>query len=86
MASKAVSGVSQGPEFTIKPEAVVPAVDTSEWPLLLRNYDQCTSLSHHPFIPRVAIANDRRQYSFVPVTLHPFLVDALLSSATSNPT
>jgi len=27
-------------EFSIKPTAVTPAVDTSEWPLLLKNYDK----------------------------------------------
>lgn len=26
----------------IKPEAVTPAVDTSEWPLLLKNWNKCT--------------------------------------------
>jgi H/ACA ribonucleoprotein complex subunit 4 len=33
-------------DYSIKPEAVTPAVDTSTWPLLLKNYDkreQCTS-------------------------------------------
>lgn len=27
-------------DYSIKPEAVVPAVDTSTWPLLLKNYDK----------------------------------------------
>lgn len=27
-------------EYSIKPEAVTPAVDTSSWPLLLKNYDK----------------------------------------------
>jgi hypothetical protein len=27
-------------DFSIKPEAVTPAIPTSEWPLLLKNYDQ----------------------------------------------
>jgi H/ACA ribonucleoprotein complex subunit 4 len=27
-------------EQVIKPQAVVPAVDTSDWPLLLKNYDK----------------------------------------------
>lgn len=27
-------------EYTIKPQAVTPAVDTSSWPLLLKNYDK----------------------------------------------
>lgn len=32
-----------GDEMVIKPEAVAPNVDTSGWPLLLRNWDQCES-------------------------------------------
>jgi H/ACA ribonucleoprotein complex subunit 4 len=28
-------------EYTIKPEAITPAVDTSSWPLLLKNYNNC---------------------------------------------
>ena len=28
-------------EMIIKPQAVTPSVDTSGWPLLLRNWDQC---------------------------------------------
>lgn len=27
-------------DYTIKPEAVAPSVDTSQWPLLLKNYDK----------------------------------------------
>lgn len=27
-------------EYTIKPQAVTPALDTSSWPLLLKNYDK----------------------------------------------
>ena len=29
-----------GEELIIKPEAATPAIDTSAWPLLLRNWDQ----------------------------------------------
>jgi len=29
-------------DYSIKPEAVTPAVDTSSWPLLLRSYDKRT--------------------------------------------
>jgi H/ACA ribonucleoprotein complex subunit 4 len=28
-------------DYTIKPEAITPAVDTSSWPLLLKNYNNC---------------------------------------------
>jgi hypothetical protein len=31
-------------DFSIKPENVTPNIPTSEWPLLLKNYDKCTSL------------------------------------------
>jgi hypothetical protein len=27
-------------DFSIKPESVTPTIPTSEWPLLLKNYDQ----------------------------------------------
>lgn len=27
-------------DYTIKPTAVTPSVDTSTWPLLLKNYDK----------------------------------------------
>jgi H/ACA ribonucleoprotein complex subunit 4 len=29
-------------DYSIKPEAVTPTLDTSEWPLLLKNYSKCT--------------------------------------------
>jgi hypothetical protein len=31
--------------YVIKPEAAAPAIDTSDWPLLLKNYSDCTKLS-----------------------------------------
>lgn len=37
MAAEAAKG---GSGFIIKPEAVTPAIPTSEWPLLLKNYDK----------------------------------------------
>ncbi len=36
----AVVVASKEVDYTIKPEAVTPAVDTSTWPLLLKNYDK----------------------------------------------
>jgi H/ACA ribonucleoprotein complex subunit 4 len=33
--------------YTIKPEAVTPVLDTSEWPLLLRNYDKLLIRTGH---------------------------------------
>lgn len=32
-------------DYTIKPEAVTPAVDTSSWPLLLKNYNNCMNIA-----------------------------------------
>lgn len=41
-----VKGTSkQEDEFSIKPQAVTPALDTSNWPLLLKNYDKRTMAS-----------------------------------------
>lgn len=31
---------SEEDEYTIKPQATTPALDTSSWPLLLKNYDK----------------------------------------------
>lgn len=41
--SKEVAVVKKGSEedeYTIKPQATTPALDTSSWPLLLKNYDK----------------------------------------------
>lgn len=27
-------------DYSIKPQAVTPSLDTSDWPLLLKNYDK----------------------------------------------
>lgn len=32
--------------YTIKPQASAPEIDTSDWPLLLKNYSDCMQLSH----------------------------------------
>jgi H/ACA ribonucleoprotein complex subunit 4 len=37
-------------DFSIKPENVTPSIPTSEWPLLLKNYDKRTP--HHPISMR----------------------------------
>jgi hypothetical protein len=34
-------------DFSIKPEASAPKLDTSEWPLLLKNYDKLLVRSSH---------------------------------------
>lgn len=38
-----VKNVHDGEEQIIKPEATTPSIDTSGWPLLLKNWDQRTS-------------------------------------------
>ena len=30
-------------DYSIKPESITPALDTSSWPLLLKGYDKCKS-------------------------------------------
>ncbi|KAL7949022.1 pseudouridine synthase [Trichoderma barbatum] len=37
----------QEEEYTIKPQAVTPSVDTSQWPLLLKNYDKLLVRTGH---------------------------------------
>lgn len=37
----ALQGVGQEVDYTIKPAASAPAPDTSDWPLLLKNYSNC---------------------------------------------
>lgn len=34
-------------EFVIKPESKSPELDTSQWPLLLKNYDKLNVRSYH---------------------------------------
>ncbi len=38
-------------DFSIKPEAVAPSLDTSAWPLLLKNYDKCIWPSLQATVP-----------------------------------
>lgn len=42
-----VSDIQKSGDFTIKSEAVTPKLDTSEWPLLLKNYDKLLVRSSH---------------------------------------
>lgn len=39
---------AQEDEHVIKPQSTTPAADTSDWPLLLKNYDKRAHSSHHP--------------------------------------
>ncbi|KAF7561302.1 hypothetical protein G7046_g2839 [Stylonectria norvegica] len=46
--STEVAVVKKGEEeYTIKPQAVTPAIDTSSWPLLLQNYDKLLVRTGH---------------------------------------
>lgn len=42
-------GMTEEVEYSIKPENIAPPIPTSEWPLLLKNYDkrECRILNLH---------------------------------------
>ena len=42
-----VAVVQQKGEFTIQPQSTTPALDTSKWPLLLKNYDKMNVRTGH---------------------------------------
>ena len=42
-----VASAQQQCDFSIKPETVQPVLSTSEWPLLLKNYDKLLVRSSH---------------------------------------
>lgn len=46
MGKEVVKKTSTEEEYSIKPQAVTPALDTSTWPLLLKNYDK---RKYYPF-------------------------------------
>ena len=53
-------------DFQIKPEAVTPANNTSDWPLLLKNYDKLLVRSgHYTPIPAGSSPNNRDLKSYV---------------------
>ncbi len=43
----AVAEVQRASDFLIKPESSVPRLDTSKWPLLLKNYDKLNVRTGH---------------------------------------
>ncbi|KAM5441653.1 centromere/microtubule-binding protein cbf5 [Microsporum ferrugineum] len=43
----ATKGKGEAADFSIKPEAVAPPIPTSEWPLLLKNYDKLLVRTSH---------------------------------------
>ncbi len=53
-------------QFVIKPQATAPAVDTSDWPLLLKNYDKLlVRTGHFTPIPMGAAPMKRDIKSYV---------------------
>ena len=77
-----------GEELIIKPEAVTPSVDTSGWPLLLKNWDQRMSII---ILVLCYMCSRQRltkgfQSSSEPATSHPSPPAARHCVATSNPT
>lgn len=79
-------------DFSIKPESVTRAIPTSEWPLLLKNYDKRTvypakamplAVRAEDFGPS---KTDDSQFLSGPAILLPSPAAALHSNATSNPT
>lgn len=44
---EAVGDVQRSADFLIKPESIVPKLDTSKWPLLLKNYDKLNVRTGH---------------------------------------
>lgn len=81
-------------EFSIKPEQVTPALDTSSWPLLLKNYDK-RACARSPRPSRAPRRDEQPtnttsrfflQCTFAPDTSHPFPMVARLSAGTSSHT
>lgn len=35
--------VKKEEDYAIKPESIEPVIDTSTWPLLLKNYERCAN-------------------------------------------
>ena len=46
-AASSVSEIQRSSDFLIKPESTVPKLDTSKWPLLLKNYDKLNVRTGH---------------------------------------
>jgi hypothetical protein len=83
-----ITPAKEGIDFSIKPELITPNIPTSEWPLLLKDYDKrqfrdfpATSdsfyLQHHIMISEMLTGI---QFSLGPVILPPSRQDALLSN------
>jgi hypothetical protein len=71
--------VQTNPEaLAIKPEAKTPAIDSSDWPLLLKNYTDRMP----PSLRNARALLTFGKFSFALPTLHLFRQDALLTLAT----
>ncbi|KAI8587413.1 centromere/microtubule-binding protein cbf5 [Geranomyces variabilis] len=46
-ATAVAAGASEGADYMIKPTSVTPSLDTSTWPLLLKNYDKLNVRTGH---------------------------------------
>jgi hypothetical protein len=61
-------------DLVIQPQAHIPALDTSDWPLLLKNYDQRAYISTDPI--SLNINQSFQSWSKLGI-LCPFQTDAL---------
>lgn len=62
-------------DYTIKPQAITPSVDTSDWPLLLKNYDKRrTFRCYHNAFTTFGYADTSCQCLFGLVTSRPSLL------------
>jgi len=68
-----VSALQKSGEYLIKPESVKPQLDTSQWPLLLKNYDKLlVRTSHFTPIPMGSSPLKRDIHTYVRyVSLYP---------------
>lgn len=59
-------GAAQEPDYSIKSQDTAPAVDTSSWPLLLKNYDKlCVRTGHYTPIPSGATPLKRELQEYI---------------------
>lgn len=63
-------------EYSIKPQAATPQLDTSSWPLLLKNYDKRKFSPSRDTIELHRLLTSSLQSSFAPVTSRPSPPDA----------
>lgn len=76
-------------EYSIKPENIKPTIDTSHWPLLLRNYSNCMqSLSKYlqTFLTFLAVLVRTGHFTPIPAGCSPLKRDlkSYISSGVIN--